>query len=120
MRWLWLIPAALLATRSPRAPIAREWHGKVPTARADEYQRYLGEAIKKFATLPGNRGYQMMREPDGAVTHFAVISYWDSREAIHAYAGADISRVHALPRDAEFLIDPEPAVRNYDLVVDRR
>jgi heme-degrading monooxygenase HmoA len=57
-----------------------------------------------------------MREPAGAETHFAVISYWDSRDAIHAYAGADIEKVHALPRDPEFLIDAEPTVRNYDLV----
>ena len=78
------------------------------------------EAIKKFRALPGNRGYQMMREDAGAETHFQVISYWDSREAIHGYAGADISRVRPLPRDNEFLIDPEPTVRNYDLVVDDR
>ena len=61
----------------------------------------------------------MMRERDGAVTHFAVISYWESREAIHAYAGAEIAKVHALPRDAEFLIEPEATVHNYDLVDQR-
>jgi hypothetical protein len=32
----------------------------------------------------------------------------------------DPSKVHALPRDPEFLIDPEPNVRNYDLVTDAR
>jgi hypothetical protein len=31
--------------------------------------------------------------------------------------GADISRVQALPRDAERLIDPEPTVKNYDLAM---
>ena len=61
----------------------------------------------------------MMRERDGAVTHFAVISYWESRAAIHAYAGAEIAKVHALPRDAEFLIEPEATVHNYDLVDQR-
>ncbi len=99
------------------AKIARVWHGRVKTARADEYARYIEEAIKKFRTLPGNRGYQLMREPAGAETHFSVISYWDSRDAIHGYAGADISKVRPLPRDPEFLIDAERYVRNYDLVV---
>ena len=33
-------------------------------------------------------------------------------------AGSDISKVRPLPRDAEFLIEPEATVRNYDLVVD--
>ncbi len=97
------------------ARIARVWHGRTPNARAEEYTQYLGEAIKKFRTLPGNLGYQMMRETVGDETHFMVISYWESRHAIHAYAGEDIRKVRALPRDAEFLIDPEQTVMNYDL-----
>jgi heme-degrading monooxygenase HmoA len=104
------------ATSGPA--IARVWHGRVPVAKADDYAKYLTEAIKKFRTIPGNRGYQMMREDTGAEAHFMVISFWNSRDAIHGYAGADISKVRSLPRDSEFLIDPEPTVRNYDIAVD--
>jgi heme-degrading monooxygenase HmoA len=56
--------------------------------------------------------------PDGAeYTEFQVISYWESLEAIRAYAGDDVQRTHDLPRDHEFLVDPEPRVRNYALRV---
>ena len=99
------------------AAVARVWHGRTATTRADEYAAYLEPAITKFRTLPGNLGYQMMRETIGDETHFTVISYWRSREAIHGYAGADISRTRNLPRDPEFLIELEPTVKNYDLVV---
>jgi len=99
------------------AKIARVWHGRVKTERADEYAKYIADAITKFRKLPGNRGYQLMREPAGAETHFSVISYWDARDSIHAYAGADIEKVRPLPKDPEFLIDAEPTVRNYDLLV---
>jgi len=99
------------------AQIARVWHGRTPAARADEYAAYITPAIAKFPSIAGNLGYQLMRETVGDETHFTVISYWSSRDAIHAYAGADISMTHALPRDAEFLIDPEPHVKNYDLAV---
>lgn len=99
------------------ARIARVWHGRTPNAKAEEYAQYLGEAIKKFRTLPGNLGYQMMRETVGDETHFMVISYWKAREAIHAYAGEDIRKVRALPRDDEYLIEPEQTVMNYDLAV---
>jgi heme-degrading monooxygenase HmoA len=99
------------------AQVARVWHGRTVNAKADEYDAYLKQGIAKFPTIAGNLGYQMMRETIGDETHFTVISYWASRDAIHAYAGADISRVHALPRDAELLIDPEPTVKNYDLAV---
>jgi heme-degrading monooxygenase HmoA len=105
---------------APGPAIARVWHGRVPAAKAASYAKYIGDAIKKFRTIPGNRGYQMMREDAGAEVHFMVISFWDSRESIHNYAGADISKVRALPRDGEFLIEPEATVRNYDIVADDR
>ena len=119
---LLLFPANTFAADSAanKTVIARHWHGKVASSRAAEYEAYLSKAIEKFPTIKGNLGYQMLREPAGEVTHFSVISFWESRDAIHAYAGADISRVRALPRDPEFLIDAEPAVHNYDLVVDAR
>ena len=97
------------------ARIARQWHGKTPNAKADEYAAYLADAIKKFRTIKGNVGYQMMRETIGDETHFEVISYWESRDAIKAYAGEDIRRTRPAPRDPEFLIDPEPNVMNYDV-----
>lgn len=100
--------------------IARVWHGRTPNNRASEYTRYLGEAIRKFATIPGNKGYQMLREVVGSETHFTVISYWTSREDITAYAGQNIRKTRHLPRDPEFLIAPEDTVMNYDVVVDVR
>jgi len=103
-----------------RPKIVRQWHGKTTAADADRYEHYLAESIKKFTTIPGNRGYQLLREDVGSVTHFSVLSFWASRESIHGYAGADISKVRPLPRDPEFLVDPEIDVRNYDLRVDAR
>lgn len=108
-------PAASSEPALCTARIARLWHGKVSNAKADEYDAYLAGAIKKFRELKGNVGYQKMRETIGEETHFSVISYWDTRESIKAYAGDDIRRVRDAPRDPEFLIDREPTVMNYDV-----
>jgi quinol monooxygenase YgiN len=113
-------PAAADSAAAARAPIcgariARLWHGKTPNDKADAYADYISDAIKKFRTISGNLGYQLMRETVGAETHFVVISYWASRDAIKAYAGEDIQKTRSLPRDPEFLIDLEPTVKNYDL-----
>ena len=111
----------VLAARPGQPVIARVWHGKTPRAKADEYEKYLAGAITKFPSIKGNLGYQMMRidgGPDGKeYTEFQVVSYWESRDAIHAYAGEDIQRTRDLPRDKEFLVGMEPNVRNYELRV---
>jgi heme-degrading monooxygenase HmoA len=110
-----------MSARPGKPVIARAWHGKTPLAKADEYEQYLAGAIKKFPTIKGNLGYQLMRidgGPDGdQFVEFQVISYWESLDSIKAYAGTDIRRTRDLPRDKEFLVDMEPMVRNYELRV---
>lgn len=113
--------AAAPSLAERKGAVARVWHGKTPRAKADEYERYLTSAVAKFPSIAGNLGYQVMRldgGPDGdAFSEFQVISYWESLDAIHAYAGADVRRTRDLPRDREFLVDMEPYVRNYELRV---
>jgi heme-degrading monooxygenase HmoA len=95
--------------------VARVWRGRVRNERAGEYERYLDEAgVKKFPAIPGNLGVQLLRRPlDDGTTEFVVVSYWPSFDAIKAYAGADIERARDLPRDREFLVEPERTVRHY-------
>ena len=110
--------AVLLVAAGPKPRIARVWHGQVPASRGDEYEKYLKEAgISKLRAIPRNMGVQMFRREVGDRSDFVVISYWPSLDAIHAYAGADISKVHFLPRDKEFLIEPEAEVRHYEIKV---
>jgi len=104
--------------KPPQAKVARLWHGKVLTSRADEYERYLNEnGVNRLRAIPGNLGVQMFRHADGDVTHFVVISYWPSEEAIRAWAGDVLTRTRLMPRDPEFLIDPELTVIHYDIKV---
>jgi heme-degrading monooxygenase HmoA len=116
---------ALAQTRevapSPQKMVARIWHGRVRTERADEYSAYLQkEGIEKIEAIHGNLGAQMLRHTEGKVTEFMVISYWPSRDAIHAFAGADIEKTHNLPRDKEFLLEMEPKVKHFDVLHDSR
>jgi len=110
------------ASAAPKkAAVARMWRGRVPTQRANEYEQYLDtQGVQKLRAIKDNLGAQMFRRDLGdKSTEFVVISYWPNRAAIHAYAGADIEKVHDLPRDKEFLIDPEKTVRHYDIVLDK-
>lgn len=106
------------APAKPTSPvmIARIWRGRVPTSRAEEYTKYLYDnGIVKIRAITGNLGAEMLKRTDGDVTEFVVISYWPSRDAIRAFAGDDIEKAHFLPRDREFLINPDEFVRHYEV-----
>jgi heme-degrading monooxygenase HmoA len=98
----------------PLNAVARMWHGRVPDARAAEYEQYLRrEGITKLESIPGNLGVDLFTRSRDGVTEFIVISYWHALDDIKAYAGADIEKTHNLPRDPEFLLELESNVRHF-------
>lgn len=100
---------------------ARIWHGRTKDEKADEYYAYLMEAgIKKIQSIKGNLGVQVLRGSHDGITEFTVISYWESLEVIHNYAGEDITKTHNLPRDPEFLLELEPTVKTFEVVFEQR
>jgi len=102
------------STPPPQPHVARVWHGQVPAAKGDEYQKYLYEnGVKKLRAIPANLGVQMFRRAVGDRADFVVISYWPSEDSIRAWAGENVTRTRLLPRDREFLIDPEMEVKHY-------
>ena len=104
---------------SPSPKIARIWRGRTPLALADAYRQYLFDAgVRKIAAIPGNRGVQMMMRRTAQEAEFMVVSYWDTIEAVQAFAGPAYEQVRDLPRDDEFLIAKETQARHFDLDVD--
>ncbi len=80
--------------------IARLWHGAVPAAKADEYMRYLERTgLPDYRATPGNRGVYVLRRAEEGVAHFLLVSLWESREAIRAFAGDDMERARYYPED---------------------
>lgn len=99
--------------------IARVWHGVVPVEKAEGYASYLADSergVSDYERLPGNRGAWLLRRAEGERVHFLLISLWDSRKAIEAYAGPDIDRAQYFPYDRECLLDPEPNVAHYEVL----
>jgi len=99
--------------------IARLWHGVVPMEKAEGYARYLSDSergVRDYRGTPGNRGAYLMRRTVGERVHFLLISLWESRDAIRAYAGPDIEQARYFPYDLECLIDPATHVTHYEVV----
>ena len=114
--------AVVMRSAEPPGAVARMWHGRVPDARAAEYESYLRrEGIARLEAIPGNLGADLLTRSRDGVTEFIVISYWRSLDDIKAYAGADVEKTHHLPRDPEFLLELEPNVRHFTVrLSDRR
>lgn len=97
--------------------VARIWHGRTLTAKADDYEKYLqATGVKKILATEGNHGVEVLRRTDGPKTDFIVMSYWESMDAVKRFAGADYQKAVVMPRDAEFLIEVEPGVAHYEVV----
>ena len=98
--------------------IARVWHGVTTADKADEFSEYIKETgVPGLQGTAGNRGVYVLRRLEGDRTHFVMISLWESREAIARFAGADIEKARYYPEDEAFLLELEPTVKHYEVLV---
>jgi heme-degrading monooxygenase HmoA len=99
--------------------IARIWHGKTQASKADEYHKFLqATGIPDYQKTEGNQGITVLRRISGDEAHFLLITLWDSKEAIQRFAGQDIERAHYYPDDKDFLLEFEPFVDHYEVLLD--
>jgi hypothetical protein len=93
-----------------RPSIARIWRGRTRPERADEYEAYNYDAgIKPL--IDKAMAVQTFREDRDDETEFVTISYWESVEAMTAFAGDDPTSIHHLERDSELLIELPKSVQ---------
>ncbi len=98
--------------------IARAWHGVVPAEKSVAYLDYLSRTgIPDYQAIPGNRGVYVLRRVEGQRAHFLLISLWESRRAIEEFAGEDIELARYYPEDKAFLLELEPQVVHYEVLV---
>lgn len=98
--------------------IARAWHGRTDVLKADEYLKFLIErAVPDYQSIAGNRGVTILRRRQGAEAHFLIITQWESRAAIAAFAGVDIEQAKYYAEDQAFLLEFEPTVTHYEVCV---
>src|SRR3954469_17135663 len=87
--------------------IFRKWTGRIRTGDRAAYVAYIvGTGLADYANTPGNRGYQMVtRDLGDGTTEVSTMSWWDSMDAIRAFAGAEPERARYYPEDDAFLLD---------------
>lgn len=86
--------------------ICRIWHGWTTPANADAYEQLLRtEVFQRISDrgIPGYQGIELLRRPDQGEIEFVTIMWFDSLEAIRAFAGADYE-VAVVPPPARVLL----------------
>ena len=98
--------------------IARTWHGVLPESKSREYFDYLKQTgISDYKSVEGNKGVFVLRRDEDGETHYLLLTLWDSIESIRRFAGDDIEKARYYPEDEEYLIELEPHVTHYEVLV---
>lgn len=102
----------------PSRAVVREWRGRVPATRAGDYLAYMGRTgLKGYAATAGHRGTWVLAENGADATEFVLLTVWESREAIRAFAGEDIGRARYYEADRCYLLAMPPRLRHYELLL---
>ena len=94
--------------------IARIWRGWTRPEDTEAYATYIrATGIVEYEATPGNQGAYLISRPDGDRTEFLTVSFWDTYDAIAAFAGSDIEQAVFYPEDDRYLVDRETTVRHF-------
>jgi heme-degrading monooxygenase HmoA len=103
-----------------RGAILRRWASRIRTRDRADYVRYVeSTGVTDYLETPGNLGCEMlMRDLGNGETEVTTLSWWDSMEAIRAFAGEEADRARYYPEDERFLLQTPERVEHHDVVVD--
>ena len=103
--------------------IARSWSATATTAGAGDYSRYFaGTLLPQLRGLPGFAGaYLLSRDFDDAGSvELTACTFWESAEAIRAFAGDEIAISVVEPEAQAMLLDFDRTAAHRSVVVDAR
>jgi hypothetical protein len=96
--------------------IARLWRGRAETAKADAYLRHFtGSVVPELKDMAGHRGAWLLRREADRRTEFVALTLWESRQAIEAFTGPDISVSIVEPEGRAALSDFDDFATHYEV-----
>lgn len=97
--------------------VVRQWKGVVKPGLADEYVRHLRqETIPELSRIEGFVMVSIARRDVVDGTEFQVTTYWQSLDAIAAFAGKDVTRAVVPPAAQALMVRYDDRAVHYDIV----
>jgi len=101
----------------------RIWSATATSAGAGDYSRYFaGTLLPHLRKLPGFAGAYLLRRDLGedAIVELTAHTFWESPEAIRAFAGDDIALSIVEPEAKAMLLDFDSTAAHRNVAVDAR
>ncbi len=98
--------------------IGRIWHGYTTHKNADAYERLLKEEIFigiRGREIPGFREIQLMRRDMGQEVEFVTIMWFDTLDAVRAFAGDDYEQAVVPPAARKLLSHFDDRSQHYEV-----
>ena len=103
--------------------ISRVWHGWTTPANADTYETLLRSEIFtgiKRRQIAGYRGIHLFRRNLGKETEFVTVMWFDSIEAVRAFAGEDYEVAVVPPKARTLLSRFDARSQHYEVKVEMK
>lgn len=101
--------------------ISRIWHGYTTPENANAYENLLRDEIFvgiEKRNIPGFRGIQLFRRPLGEEVEFVTVMWFDSLEAVKAFAGEDYEVAVVPPKARAILKRFDERSQHYEIRID--
>lgn len=100
--------------------IARIWQGITLATKAEQYLEYLNQFVVPAVQMAeGNEGLFILQDLRGDLSHFLLLSFWTSNEALINFAGAHSSEfevVNLSPEEESLLVAFESTAMHYKVL----
>jgi heme-degrading monooxygenase HmoA len=103
--------------------IVRTWSATATSAGAESYSRYFaGTLLPQLRMLPGFEGAYLLRRDlaEEGTVELTAHTFWESVDAIRAFAGDDIARSVVEPEAQAMLASFDPTAAHRTVVIDAR
>jgi heme-degrading monooxygenase HmoA len=98
--------------------IARHWRGWTRRSDADAYEQLLREKVlPELRKIAGYGGAYVLRNDDRDEVEFVVVNFFESLDAVRAFAGEDFAVAVFEPEARLLLSRFEPTATHYDVRV---
>ena len=96
--------------------IVRIWHGQTKIGHYEEYAEFLKrKAIPDYKKTKGFKGLKFLRNKQGNIANFTLITFWENLEVIQNFAGEDFEKAKYYSEDKKYLLEFEEKVNHYEV-----